>query len=55
MTLPKSKYRCRKCLYEFEKDEPGPTECPNCGHYYVDWLNSNEVLSICRVIDGRFD
>ena len=38
------KYKCMKCGYYFEKEKPGPTECPNCGHLYVDWLNYVEVL-----------
>ena len=23
---------------------PGMTECPKCGHIYVDWINWTEVL-----------
>ncbi len=40
----KVKYRCQKCLFYFELDNPGPTQCPKCGHLYVDWLNHVEVL-----------
>lgn len=36
-------YKCMKCDHYFEKEKPGPTECPNCGHLYVEWLNYKEV------------
>lgn len=38
------KYRCQKCGYRFEKEKPGPVECPKCSHLYIDWLNFKEVL-----------
>ena len=38
------KYKCRKCNHEFKNKEPGPTQCPKCGHLYVDWLNWEEIL-----------
>jgi hypothetical protein len=33
-----AKYKCLKCGLEYESD-PGPTQCPSCGHLYIDWLN----------------
>jgi rubrerythrin len=51
--LPVSKYRCQKCLFYFEHEFPGPTECPKCGHLYVDWLNSKAVLEVARKIDNK--
>lgn len=53
LILPKSKYRCQKCLYEFEEVNPGPVSCPHCRHKYIDWLNAAEVLAVCKVIDNR--
>jgi len=38
------KYVCRNCWYEFEREKPGPTECPKCKELYVDWINYEEVL-----------
>jgi len=45
MIKPNCKYKCQKCYCEFEREKPGPVVCENCGHNYVDWLNSVEVLA----------
>lgn len=34
-------FRCLKCGFIW-KDYPGPTECPNCNHLYVKWVNFEE-------------
>ena len=34
-------FRCLKCDYEWQ-DIPGPTECPKCGHIWVEWVNWDE-------------
>jgi len=39
----KAKYKCIKCLYEWEEELKGPTQCPKCGHLYVKWLNYEEM------------
>ena len=39
----RSKYQCQKCEHKWEEANPGPTECPKCGHLYVDWLNFQEM------------
>ena len=33
-----AKFRCLKCGFKWE-DNPGPTQCPICGHLYVEWEN----------------
>lgn len=43
--IPKSKYKCQRCFYTFELDSPRQLLCSNCGHNYIDWLNSTEVLA----------
>jgi hypothetical protein len=42
---PDCEYRCQRCGCVFHRENPGPVLCENCGHEYVDWLNSIEVLS----------
>lgn len=37
-----AKYECLKCKHTWE-DEPGPVECPLCGHLYVSWINYEEL------------
>ena len=49
-----AKYRCVKCKHEFvgypgpnqgwkNLHEPSnPTQCPECGHIYLEWLNYGE-------------
>jgi hypothetical protein len=36
--MPQAEYKCLKCNHQW-LDEPGPTQCPICGHLYVKWLN----------------
>ena len=38
----KAKHKCLKCNFYWES-EPGPTDCPMCGHKYVKWLNYEEM------------
>ena len=38
----KPKYVCQKCKKKFQREKPGPTECPFCNHIYVDWVNYKE-------------
>jgi len=38
----KAKHRCLKCFYYWES-QPGPTQCPICGHLYVKWENYEEM------------
>lgn len=38
----KCQYRCQSCGHKFDRDNPGPVECPKCQHFYIDWLNSAE-------------
>ena len=42
------KYRCQGCGHKFEREKPGPVECPECKHPYIDWLNYKEVLRELR-------
>jgi hypothetical protein len=44
--LPPSKYVCQSCKFYFERSRPGPITCIRCGHKYVDWINSQEVLKV---------
>jgi rubrerythrin len=37
-----AEYKCLKCGYKY-LSEPGPTQCPKCGHLYVKWLNFEEM------------
>lgn len=37
----KAKFKCLNCGYEYE-DEPGPTICRKCGHFYIKWVNYEE-------------
>ena len=37
----KARYRCLKCNYKYE-GEPGPTQCPECKHLYIKWVNYEE-------------
>ncbi len=39
----KPQYICLECNYEFERELPGPTQCPRCGHLYVKWLNYEQM------------
>lgn len=58
MTLPRSKYRCQKCGFHFDRENPGPVICPKCNHNYIDWENAQEVLKIIwrerRQTDAKF-
>lgn len=36
-----AKFRCLKCKHKWESD-PGPTQCPRCGHLWVKWTNYEE-------------
>lgn len=38
MSFGIAKYKCNGCSHEFEHP-PKPTQCPKCGHEYVDWVN----------------
>lgn len=31
-------YRCQRCAHEWW-EPAGPTECPQCGHLYLLWMN----------------
>jgi DNA-directed RNA polymerase subunit RPC12/RpoP len=44
--IPKSKYQCQKCKFEFEKEMPGPVDCPACHYNYLTWENSDDVLKV---------
>jgi hypothetical protein len=46
------KFRCMRCGFYFENFQPGPTECKKCGHFYVEWLNAEEVLDYIHRIEG---
>lgn len=35
--IVKQRLRCTKCKHEFVSD--GPSECENCGHVYVVWVD----------------
>jgi DNA-directed RNA polymerase subunit RPC12/RpoP len=37
-----SEYKCLKCEYEW-KQKAGPTQCPDCGHLYILWVNYDEL------------
>ena len=37
--------RCQKCGHEW-REKPGPTQCPECGHLYIDWLNFEEMRKV---------
>ena len=34
----KAKFKCEKCKFKWES-EPGPIQCPKCGHIWVEWYN----------------
>ena len=36
-----AKFKCLKCSFSYE-DKPGPTQCPQCSHLYVKWVNYEE-------------
>lgn len=36
-------YKCCKCEIEYYS-LPGPTECPACGNFWVEWLNYNKLF-----------
>ena len=36
-------FKCLKCNYRW-KSEPGPTQCPICGHLYIKWLNFESMM-----------
>lgn len=38
----KVKYKCLKCEYEYELDEPEFTQCYKCLHLWVEWVNYTE-------------
>lgn len=51
--IPKSKFKCQRCLFGFEFDKPpGFIHCPKCGNEYVDWLNYVEVLKAMGLYGG---
>lgn len=33
-----AEYKCQRCDYKWAHP-PKPTECPECGHLYCDWIN----------------
>ncbi len=35
-------YLCLRCRYVYQ-DDPGPTQCPKCGHLYIKWLNYKDL------------
>lgn len=35
-------YACQRCDFSWHRREPGPVECPVCGHLYVRWTNYQE-------------
>ena len=38
-------FKCLRCNCRW-KSEPGPTQCPACGHLYVKWINYEEMREI---------
>lgn len=42
MTRWQARYRCQGCKHEWDQ-AAGPTQCPKCGHLYLDWLNYEEL------------
>lgn len=42
--IPVSLYQCQRCKHGFGTEFPRQVTCPKCGHLYVDWKNSKEVL-----------
>jgi rRNA maturation endonuclease Nob1 len=44
----KAKHRCLRCFHYWES-QPGPTQCPICGHLYVKWLNYEEMREAWNV------
>ena len=47
-----AKFKCLKCGYKYV-DIPGPTQCPECGHLYVKWVNY-EKLAEGRKENGNY-
>ncbi len=37
MSASSESYKCERCGSTY-RDDPGPTQCPSCGHLYVVWL-----------------
>ena len=48
LKLPKPTYVCQRCGLRFEREKPGPTECPACEHLYVDWVNYEVFAKVLR-------
>ncbi len=40
--MENAKYQCQKCKFKYEH-QPRVTQCPQCGHLYVKWLNYEEM------------
>jgi Zn finger protein HypA/HybF involved in hydrogenase expression len=38
-------FQCLKCKCKWET-QPGPTQCPKCGHLYVKWINYKSLREI---------
>ena len=47
------KFKCMKCRCDYETVKAGPTQCPNCGSLYVEWLNWKEVLTELYNMDSK--
>jgi len=37
-----AEFQCLKCGCQW-RNVPGPTQCPNCNHLYVKWVNYEEM------------
>ena len=44
-------YKCLKCGYKYFS-KPGPTQCPECDHLYVKWLNYEKLKREGLINDG---
>ncbi len=46
-----AEYVCIRCEHYY-RSEPGPTQCPECGHLYVKWLNYEQLKKDGLINDG---
>ena len=35
----KAEYECIECGCQYDREKPEVTACPNCGSFYIQWLN----------------
>jgi Zn finger protein HypA/HybF involved in hydrogenase expression len=38
MKIPDATYKCLNCNHIY-KEQAGPTECPLCGHIWIQWID----------------